>query len=34
VKLDDDWIKWTNPKTTAARICDALLEGVLLEQPG
>jgi AcrR family transcriptional regulator len=34
VKLDDDWIKWTDPKTTAARICDALLEGVLLEQPG
>jgi AcrR family transcriptional regulator len=33
VKLDDEWLKWNDPKTTAARICDALLEGVVLERP-
>jgi AcrR family transcriptional regulator len=33
VKQDDDWIRWGDPKTTAARICDALLGGVLLERP-
>ena len=33
VKQEDEWIRWGDPKTTAARICDALLEGVLLERP-
>jgi len=32
VKQDDDWIRWGDPMTTATRICDALLEGVLLER--
>ncbi len=32
VKQADDWINWGDPKTTATRICDALLEGVLLER--
>lgn len=34
VKQDDDWIRWDDPQTTAARICDALLKGVLRERPG
>lgn len=34
VKQDDDWIRWGDSKTTAARICDALLQGVLRERPG
>jgi AcrR family transcriptional regulator len=29
VKQDDDFIRWSDTKTTTARICDALLEGVL-----
>lgn len=33
VKNEDDWIPWGDPKTTATRICDTLLEGVLLERP-
>ena len=33
VKQDDDWIRWGDPNTTAARICDALLKGVLRERP-
>lgn len=32
VKNENDWIPWGNPKTTGTRICDALLEGVLLER--
>jgi AcrR family transcriptional regulator len=31
VKHQDDWLKWGDPKATAARICNALLEGVLRE---
>jgi AcrR family transcriptional regulator len=34
VKQDDDWIRWGDSKTTAARICDALLQGVLRERSG
>lgn len=33
VKQDDDWIRWGDPQTTAARICDALFDGILLERP-
>jgi AcrR family transcriptional regulator len=29
VKHDDDWITWRNPRTTAAKICEALLAGML-----
>ena len=29
----DDWIDWGEPKATATRICDALLQGVL-KRPG
>src|SRR5919106_923911 len=32
VKQDDDWIRWGDPNTTSARICEALLEGVLRER--
>lgn len=32
VKQDDDFIQWGDSKTTATRICDALLEGVLRER--
>lgn len=32
VKQDDDFIRWTDSKTTTLRICDALLEGVLRER--
>ncbi len=31
VKREDEWIQWGDPKRTAIRICDALLEGVLRE---
>jgi AcrR family transcriptional regulator len=31
VKQDEEFIEWTDPKTTTTRICDALLEGVLRE---
>lgn len=34
VKEGDDWITWGDPKTTAKRICDALLEGVLRDRRG
>jgi AcrR family transcriptional regulator len=34
VKQDDEWIRWGDPQVTAARLCNALLEGVLREQPG
>jgi AcrR family transcriptional regulator len=33
VKQDDEFIRWGDSKTTATRICDALLEGVIREQP-
>jgi AcrR family transcriptional regulator len=33
VKQDDDFIRWTDTKTTTIRICDALLEGVLRDRP-
>lgn len=29
VKQDEHFIRWTDPKRTTARICDAMLEGVL-----
>jgi AcrR family transcriptional regulator len=32
VKQDDDFIRWTDTRTTAGRICDALLEGVLRDR--
>jgi AcrR family transcriptional regulator len=31
VKHQDDWLEWGDPKSTADRICSALLEGVLRE---
>ena len=34
VKQDDDFIRWTDTRTTAARICDAMLEGVLRDRQG
>jgi hypothetical protein len=34
VKQDDEWIRWGDPQVTATRLCNALLEGVLREQPG
>jgi len=30
---DKDWIHWRDPKTSAARACDALLEGALRTRP-
>jgi AcrR family transcriptional regulator len=33
VKPEDDWIQWGDLETTAARTCDALLEGMLRERP-
>jgi AcrR family transcriptional regulator len=30
---DKDWIHWRDPKTSAARVCDALLEGALRTRP-
>jgi AcrR family transcriptional regulator len=29
VKRESDWLRWGDPKTSALRICDALLEGAL-----
>ncbi len=29
VKHDDDWIEWRNPRTIAAKICEAMLAGIL-----
>ncbi len=29
VKHDDDWIEWCDPRTTASRICDAMIRGLL-----
>jgi AcrR family transcriptional regulator len=34
VKQDDDFIRWPDTRTTASRICDALLEGVLRDRAG
>lgn len=33
VKHENHWIRWGDPKATALRICDALLEGVLAKRP-
>jgi AcrR family transcriptional regulator len=32
VKQDEEFIRWTDSKTSAKRICDAMLEGVLRER--
>ena len=32
VKQDDEFIRWSDSKTTTTRICDALLEGVLRDR--
>jgi AcrR family transcriptional regulator len=32
VKQDEEFIQWTDSKTSAGRICDALLEGLLRER--
>jgi AcrR family transcriptional regulator len=34
VKQNDDFIRWSDTKTTTARICDAMLEGVLGDPTG
>jgi hypothetical protein len=26
---DEDWVQWRDAKTTAARICDTLMQGVI-----
>ncbi len=33
VLQDAKWIEWRDPKTTATRICDTMLEGILRERP-